>query len=453
MKIVIVGDGKVGRTFAEELSGAGHDVTIVDVRASAVQEAGNDLDIIAIEGNGSTYDAQIQAGVDKADLLIAVTSTDEMNLLICLIAKKVGARHTIARVRNPQYMKETEMIKDDLGLSMSINPEMICATEMARVLRTPSAIKIDTFAKGRVEILKLRIGEKSPLAGIQLKDFGKFKAHVLVCAVERGGEAYIPNGSFRLEKEDRISIVASTREAANFFKRIGVQSSPVKEVMIIGGGRIGFYLAKQMLYFGANVKIIEKNWDVCQDLAAHLPDAEIICGDGTDNKLLSQERVESMDAVATLTGFDEQNILISLYVRGICNAKVITKINRSSYSEIIENMDVGSVFSPRYTAAEAVSRYVRAMANSKGSNVETLYKIAGDKAEALEFRVGENSRVCGIPLASLPTKPGILIGSINRGARVIIPQGQDVIQKGDSVIVVTTVPGLNDLDDILEKRR
>ena len=453
MRIVIVGDGKVGRTFAEELSGAGHDVTVVDIRASALQQASDDLDIMAIEGNGSTYDAQMQAGVDKADLLIAATSTDEMNLLTCLIAKKIGARHTIARVRNPQYMRETNMIKDDLGLSMSINPELICATEIARVLRTPSAIKIDTFAQGKVEILKLQIREKSPLDGIRLLELGKFRARLLVCAVERGGEAYIPNGTFRLEAGDRISIVAAPREAANFFKRIGIQKNPVKEVMLIGGGRIGYYLAKQMLEFGANVKIIEKDREVCKNLAASLPEAEIICGDGTDYQLLSQEHVEDMDAVATLTGFDEQNILMSLYVRDNSRAKVITKVNRNTYKGIIDQLEIDSVFSPRYTAAEVVTRYVRAMENSKGSNVETLYKIAADKVEALEFRVSRESKVCGVPLVDLPTRPGVLIGSITRGTRVIIPQGQDMIQAGDSVVVVTTVRCLNDLDDILERRR
>lgn len=453
MRIVIVGDGKVGRTFAEELCRAGHDVTVVDVLSGALQKTGDDLDIMAIEGDGSTYDAQMQAGVDKADLLIAATSTDEMNLLICLIAKKVGARHTIARVRNPQYMRETNMIKDDLGLSMSINPELACATEMARVLRLPSAIKIDTFAKGRVEILKFQIDAGSPLENMQLMDLRKFKARVLVCAVERGSEVYIPNGVFRLEAGDKVSIVAPPKEAAAFFKRIGVQTSPVRMVMLIGGGRIAYYLAKQMLEFGADVKIIEKDWDVCQSLAASLPEAVVIHGDGTDHQLLSQEHIEDMDAVATLTGFDEQNVLMSLYARQSTKAKVITKINRNSYEDIIEKMDIGSVFFPRYIAAEAVSRYVRAMENSKGSNVETLYKIVGDRVEALEFRVSPESKVCGIPLASLPTAPGVLIGSINRADRVIIPQGQDMIQAGDTVVVVTTMTGLNDLDDILDKRR
>lgn len=453
MKIVIIGDGKAGRTFAEELSKAGHDVTVVDTCASAVQQTGNDLDILAIEGNGSTLDAQLQAGVDKADLLIATTSTDEMNLLICLIAKKVGARHTIARVRNPQYRRETDMIKDDLGLSMSINPELICATEIARVLRTPSAIKVDTFAKGRVEILKLQIGENSPLNGIRLMEMGKFRARILVCAVERGKEAYIPNGGFRLEAGDRISVVTAPKEAAAFLKRTGVQKSPVKEVMIIGGGRIGYYLARQMVDFGANVKVIDRDPAVCAALAAALPEAEIICGDGTDYQLLSQEDVEDMDAVITLTGFDEQNILISLYLREITKAKVITKVSRTSYKSVTDKLGIDSVFSPRHTAAEVVSRYVRAMANSKGSNVETLYKIIGDKVEALEFRVKPGSRVCGVPLTDLPTRPGVLIGSITRGTRVIIPQGQDMIQAGDSVVVVTSIAGLNDLDDILEKHR
>ena len=442
MRIIIVGDGKVGSTFAQRLSKAGHDVTIIDKRATALQHTSESLDIMAIEGNGTTLEIQREAGVEQADLLIAATNTDEQNLLTCLIAKRAGAKHTIARVRSPEYVKEISLIQEDLGLSLTINPELACATEMARVLRFPSAVKIDTFTGGRVEILKHCLSPNSPLVGIPLSELSRFKARVL-----------IPNGSFQLAAGDRISIMAQPRDAFLFFRKIGAPTSPVRQIMLLGGGRIAYYLAAQMADFGANVKIIEQDYAVCRTLAEALPNVTIIHGDGTDHQLLSQEGMEDMDAVATLTGLDEQNILMSLYASQVSKAKIITKITRDSFEDIVENMDVGSVFYPRYIAAEAVVRYVRAMANSTGSNVETLYSIVGDKAEALEFRVSQGSRVCGVPLQDLRTRPGILIGSIHRGARVFIPRGQDTIEVGDSVVVVTTLPNLNDLDDILERRR
>ena len=453
MRIIIVGDGKMGSTFAQRLSKAGHDVTIIDKRATALQHTIESLDIMAIEGNGTTLEIQREAGVEQADLLIAATNTDEQNLLTCLIAKRAGAKHTIARVRSPEYVKEISLIQEDLGLSLTINPELACATEMARVLRFPSAVKIDTFTGGRVEILKHCLSPTSPLVGIRLSELSRFKASVLICAVERGKEVFIPNGSFQLAAGDRISIVAQPRDASLFFRRIGAPTSPVRQIMLLGGGRIAYYLAAQMADFGADVKIIEQDYVVCRNLAEALPNVTVIHGDGTDHLLLSQEGIEEMDAVATLTGLDEQNILMSLYAGQVSKAKIITKITRDSFEDIVENMDVGSVFYPRYIAAEAVVRYVRAMANSTGSNVETLYSIVGDKAEALEFRVSQGSRVSGIPLQDLRTRPGILIGSIHRGARVFIPRGQDTIEEGDSVVVVTTLPNLNDLDDILERRR
>ena len=453
MRIVIIGNGKVGSTFARQLAMSGHDVTIVDRRQSALQ-ACSDLDLMSIEGNGASYDVLLDAGVNRADLLIAATSTDEMNALVCLLGKKIGAKHTIARVRDPNFTKEINLVKEELGLSMAINPELACATEMARVLRVPSAIKVDSFAKGKVDMLKLQIAEGSPLADLPLAELRRFKANVLICAVERGGEVYIPDGFFRLKAGDRISLVAQPKQATLFFKQAGIPLSPVRKVMLIGGGRIAVYLAKQMIDFGASVKIIERDPKICNVLAGLVPEATVICGDGTDHQLLSQEHMEDMDAIATLTGFDEQNILMSLYAAQVARAKIITKVNRGSYEGVVDRMEIGSVFYPKYIAAEVVTRYVRAMENSMGSNnVETLYKIVGDRAEALEFKVNRECRVCGKPLQDLATKRGCLIGSITRGNRVIIPKGQDTIEPGDSVVVVTTIPGMSDLDDILERRR
>lgn len=452
MRIIIVGTGKVGRTFTRQLAKAGHDVVIVDRRKEALNVVSESMDVMSLQGNGTTLAIQEEAGVKDADLLIAAMDTDEKNLLTCLIARRAGAAHTVARVRSPEYAQEIRLIQEDLGLGLAINPELACATEMARVLRFPSAVKIDSFAGGKVELLKYRIPKESPLAGTRLADLSKFKANVLICAVERGREVIIPNGSFTLESGDRISIIAVPREAHRFFKGIGALTSPVRRVMLLGGGRIAVYLAQQLTELGVSVKIIERDEKIAASLDEQLPGVTVIHGDGTDRAVLSEEGIEDMDAVATLTGMDEQNILMSLYAGQVCKGKIITKINRNSFEDIVENMEVGSVFYPRYIAAEVVERYVRAIENSSGSNVETLYSIVGDKAEALEFRVLEGSKVCGIPLQTLKTRPGILIGSIHRDDRVFIPRGQDTIEPGDSVVVVTTLPNLGDLDDILERR-
>ena len=454
MKIVIIGAGKIGVTLTEQLANEGHEVTVVDNSAAALDAVGNTLDVMTVEGNGTSMDVQIEAGVPSADLAIAVMSTDEQNLLCCLVAKKLGVGNTIARVRTPEATASLRLIKDDLGLSMALNPEFASASEIARILRAPSAIKIDTFSRGRVELLKVRIGDDSVLAGKMLSELGRLQSGVLICAVERGQhEVYIPSGSFTLQAGDRISVIAKPRTAVQFFHKIAIQVNHVKRVMLIGGGKITYYLAKQMLDFGASVKIIESNAAVCESLAERLPDATIIHGDGTNEQLLAQEGIARMDAVVTLTGVDEENVLMSLYARSVSNAKIVTKINRTTFSHIIKALDLGSVFHPRYIAADHIVRYVRAMQNSRGSNVETLYKIVGNKAEALEFRATAKSAVCGKPLMELSLLPNLLIGAINRNGKILTPGGRDTIEPGDTVVVVTTVTGLNDLDDILDKRR
>ena len=453
MQIVIIGAGKIGVTLTEQLAHEGHNITVIDSRPEALTDIGNRLDIMTVEGNGISIETQTEAGVPQADLVIAVMSTDEQNLLSCLIAKKLGVGNTIARVRNPEYTSALQLVKEDLGLSMALNPEQASASEIARILRTPSAIKIDTFSGGRVELYKVDIPRSSPLDGLRLADLGRVYAGVLICVVERGAhEVHIPDGSFVLQAGDRISFIAKPKMAAKFFHKIGIPSDPVKRVLLIGGGRITYYLAKQMLDLGASVKIIESKRSICDELADRLPDATVIHGDGTNEQLLREEGIAKMDAIATLTGIDEENVLMSLYARSVSDAKIVTKINRPTFSHIVKSMDLGSVFHPRYIAADHIVRYVRAMQNSLGSNVETLYKIVGNKAEALEFRATEKSAVCGVPLMELSTLPDLLIGAINRGGKIITPGGRDTIEPGDTVIVVTTAAGLDDLDDILDKR-
>ena len=455
MKILIIGDGKIGSILAEQLSREKHEVTLVDRSGERLDQSNNELDVMIVEGNGTSRAVLLEAGADSADLVIACTGEDERNLMCCLIAKKLGARHTIARVRNPLYAQELSLIQDDLGLSMTINPEEACATEMARVLRFPSAIKIDTFAKGHVEILKTGVTADSPLDGLILKDIGKFRANVLICAVERGErEVIIPSGEFRLRAGDRISVVASSVEAQRFFRQVGVVTNRVRQVMLIGGGRMGYYLARQLLASGMDVKVVEADFARCEELSRLLPDATVIHGDGTDQRLLLEEGIEHMDAIAALTGIDEENIIISLYAGRTTKAKVITKINRDNYEPLVGSLSLGSVFYPRNICADNVLRYVRAMQNSDAyASMETLCKIVGNKVEAMEFRVTASADFCGIPLQDLHLKDGLLIGCISRGDRIITPRGSDTIEVGDSVTVVTTVSGMRSLNDIFAVRR
>ncbi len=451
MRIILVGCGKVGRTITEQLSLEGNDVTVIDLDNDRVHDVTNNFDVMGIVGNGSSYLIQKEAGIEEADLLIAVTGSDELNLLCCLIAKKAGDCSTIARVRNPMYTDEIAFIKDELGLSMTINPEYAAATEIARILRFPSAIKIDTFAKGRAELLKFIVDEGSSLAGASLIDIAKKdQSDVLVCAVERDDEVVIPTGSFELQVGDTISIVASPKDAKNFFKRMGVVTHQVKNVMIVGGGTIAYYLAKQLIAMGISVKIVEKDKQRCETLSELLPQAIIINGDATNQDVLMEEGITHCEAFVSLTGIDEGNIFLSLFARKCSKAKIVTKVNRISFDDIIHNFNLGSLIYPKYITAEYILRYVRAMRNSIGSNVETLYQIIENKAEALEFLINEDAPVVEIPLEQLDLREDILIACINHNGQIITPNGKSQIHVGDTVVVITTQRGLQDIKDILK---
>lgn len=451
MQIIIVGCGKVGETITKQLSQEEHNISVIDTKPEIVTNVSTIYDVQGIIGNGASYNVQMEAGIEKADLLIAVTQSDELNLLCCLIARKAGHCHTIARVRNPVYHQEINFIKEELGLSLIINPEHAASIEIARVLRFPSAIEIDTFAKGRVELLKFRIPAGSQLHNVALQDIaGKFKCDVLVCVVERDGEVIIPRGDFCLMERDVISIVTSPINAASFFKRIGVVTNQVKDTILVGGGGIAYYLAKQLLYMGIGVKIIEQNKERCEVLSDLLPKAIIINGDGTSEEVLMEEGLASTDSFVALTNFDEENIMLSLFAGSCSEAKTVTKINRISFNRVIKNLDLGTVIHPKYITAEYILQYVRAMQNSLGSNVETLYQIIDDRVEALEFFIQTDYAPVGIPIQELDLKKNLLISCINRKGRIIIPRGHDVIQKGDTVVVVTSNRGLKDIRDILK---
>lgn len=452
MNIIIIGCGKVGMTLAELLSEEEHNITLVDESPSRMQAVPEALDALRITGNGASISTLREAGIEDADILIAVTGQDELNLLCCLIAKKAGKCHTIARVRNPIYNQEIDFIKQQLGLSMIINPELTAAQEISRLLRFPSAIKIDTFAKGRVELLKFRVRPEFHLSGQPISQISSINSsNVLICAVERGNEVTIPDGGFVLQDNDALSIVASPQNAAAFFKTIGLKTNQVRSALLVGGGKIAYYTALFLQEMKIDVRIVEINRDRCEELTTLLPKATVIHGDATDRQLLMQEGLAKAEAFVALTSLDEENVLLSLFAQAHSHAKTVTKVNKISFTDIINNLDLGSVIYPKYLTADYILQYVRAMSNTIGSNVETLYQILDNRAEALEFSVHEKSPVTDLPLSALKLKPNLLIGCINRNGRIFIPRGQDSIQIGDTVIIVTTQKGLNDIQDILRR--
>lgn len=451
MNIVIVGAGKVGFTLAEQLSQEGYNTTIVDNDSAVVESVVNRFDVRGVVGNGASYDVQLEAGVQDADLLIAATSSDELNILSCMVARKVGVKHTIARVRNPDYSKQLQFMKQELGLSMVVNPEYSAALEISRMLRFPSAIKIETFAKGRVDLVELKINEQSPFVDLPVYALKKqFQLKVLICAVQREEEVIIPSGDFVLQVGDRIHVAASTQDINQLFKTASVLKDKVRSVMVTGGGKISFYLSQLLEGSSIHLKIIEHDVERCQELVEQTNDhVMIIQGDGTDQSLLLEEGIESTDAFVALTGIDEENILVSMFAGKKNVNKIITKVNRVELTGMLESLGIESVVSPKHIAANEIIRYVRAMQNSVGNHVETLCRLVNNQVEAIEFQVKEDPLLIGIPLEQLSIKPNILVSSIIRNGTVIIPDGKSSFQPGDSVVVVTTNQYLDDLSDIL----
>ncbi len=450
--IIIVGCGKVGSTLIEQLSKEGHDITIIDKNAQKVQELTNLYDIMGIVGNGASYSTQMEAGIEETDLIIAVTESDELNLLCCTVAKRVGNCAAIARVRTPDYSKEVNYLREKLGLAMIINPELEAAKEMARILYLPTTLEVNSFAHGQAELIKFKIPEGNVLDGVEIMSLGRsISTKVLICAVERDGEVYIPSGNTKLHKDDVISVVSSRKLVKSFLEDIGFRTKRVRDTMIIGGGKAAYYLAVQLLHMGISVKIIESDRERCEELSALLPKAIIINGDGTDEELLKEEGIEETQSFVPLTGIDEENIMLTLYARQVSDAKVITKLNRIQFRDVIGQLDLGSVIYPRYITSEAIIAYVRAKKDSKNSNnIETLYHMFDHRVEAIEFLVEKESEVTDIPLMDLSLKKNLLISFINRNGTIIIPGGNDCIKVGDTVMIVTTHTGFNGIRDILK---
>lgn len=450
LKIIIVGCGKVGRTLVQRLSSEGHNITIIDQKASRLEVITNLYDVMAVEGNGASYTLLKEAGVEEADLMISVTNSDELNLLCCTLATQAGKCAAIARVRTPDYSNEVGYLREKLGLAMVLNPELQAAREMARILYLPSSLEVNSFAHDQAELVKFEISKNSPLNGLLIRDLPrKIGVSTLIGAVERNGEVYIPSGLFTLESGDIPCLVADQQKAREFLSRIGEKARIVRDTLIVGGGRAAFYLADELLRAGVRVKIIEIDRDRCEELSVLLPGAVIINGDGCDKNLLLEEGIADAEGFVALTGIDEENIILTLFAKEVSHAKVITKINRIEFTEVIAHMDLGSVIYPKDMAAETIQGYVRARKASINSNVETLYHMYDQRVEAIEFMVKETSAITGTPLKDLKLKDNLLVSAIFRDGQAFIPSGQDSIHVGDTVMVITTHTGLNDILDVM----
>ena len=452
MKIVVIGAGKVGSILASQLVKEGHEVLMMDTDEERLEFLQNRIDIMTLCGNGASKEYLKEAEVDEADLVIAATSADEVNILSCFIARQIGAKKTIARVRNPEYRNQLELMKEELGLSMIVNPELSAASEISRILRFPSANDVELFCRGHVELVEYTIGKDCPLCNLALKDiYGKYKIKVLICAVRRGEDITIPKGDFILREGDKINITASPKNIHDFFEAIGSFKRPVKSVMIVGGSMIAYYLANQLTDMHIDVKIIEENPKRCDELSELLPKASIVCANATENDLLLEEGIMDFDGFVALTGLDEMNIIYGMYAKTKDVEKVITKVHHLSFPEVIKQSGIESVVSPKLITAERISSYVRAIQNSYSKNkVESLRRIVDNRIEALEFIVKDDEDYIGVPLKDLPIKEHILIAAIVRHGHAIIPGGFDEIKKGDSVVVITSeVASIEELNDIM----
>ena len=452
MKIIIVGCGKIGTALIESLVSEEHDIVVIDSDRKVLEEINNIYDVMCVCGNGADSDALEEANSDKADLFIAVTNSDELNMLSCFFAKKMGAEHTVARIRKTDYNdKSLNFMKQTLDLSMPINPEYRAAKELYNILKMPSAVKIESFSSGSFEMVELKLKPDSMLDGMTLVEMrGKFKAKFLICAVQRDGKVFIPSGNFVLHSGDKIGLTASQPEILKLLRELKLMQKQAKDVIILGGSRTAFYLAKRLIAAGNNVKIIEQNIERCEEISELLPGVSVIHADGTQQEVLEEEGIATTDAFVALTGIDEENILISYYAQKRGVPKVIAKVNRDELVSIADNMGLDCVISPKKIIADVLTQYARALQNSLGSKVETLYKLMDSNVEALEFTVSTDFIGVQTPLKEMSLKPHILIAGIIRGRKTIIPAGDDMIFPGDKVIIIAEQKGLNDLSDIIE---
>ena len=451
MNIIVVGGGKVGYSVAETLSAEGHDITVIDQNPATIEHISTALDVICVQGSAANPETLQAAQVEQADLLLAATEKDEVNMICGIAAHRLGARHVVARIRDPEYLHQSAFLQETMGLSMIINPEYECAREISRLLHFPSAVRVDTFSNGSVEIVDHRIPEGGRLAGMTLRELPTaIGAKVLVVMVERGGEALIPRGDFTLRVDDRLSISGSTAELRRFFGRIGQYRRPVKNVMLMGGGRVAVYLTRMLLEGGVSVTLIERDAARCERLCDLIPGASIVCGDATRSEVLDEEGLPRADAFVALTGDDGDNIITSLYARSCGVPKIITKLNRDLFSGLLEGAGLDSTVSPKALVAQQLTGYVRALSASRGGSMESLHRLADGKAEALEFLVDEDSLLVHKPLRELRLKKNVLISAVIRDGKSLIPDGSTELLVGDHAVVVSLSGRLTALDQVLE---
>lgn len=451
MKIVIIGLGAIGKTILKSLSGEEHTITIIDESKSKIEEMIEKYDVYGVVGNGACMDIQKEANVGEADLVIVLTRSDELNMLACLVAKKIGAQNTIARVRNPDYAKQIRAMKEDLGISMIVNPERETANEIFNLINLPSVAQIERFAKGRALLVEIVVKQGSTLIGETLESLGKkLTTKVLICAVQRGEKVTIPSGNFVIEAGDKIHITSDSKTLADFLREVNLTSSRLKHIMIVGGGSIGFYLADALSKKNYSVKLIEETMDDCEELAEFLPKVTVVCGNGTQHDLLIEEGIEAMDAFVALTDIDEENMIVSLFANKKNVKKTITKIKNSELYGMLDELGINTNVSPNQIVAGRIISYIRALANSRGSNVLTLYQLVSNQVEALEFVAKKQEKFYDKPMKELKIKENCLIACIIRKNEVIIPNGDSEIKLGDNVVVVTTHKNFDDLIDVFE---
>lgn len=451
MKIVIAGAGRIGGSLAEELSAEGHDITVIDKDAETLAHLADDVDVICLEGSATNSDVLLEAGADHANLMIAATEQDEVNMVCGISARKLGTPYVVARVRDPEYLGKSEFLQEALGISAIFNPEYECAKEISRILRFPSAARVDAFSKGSAEIVEHRIRAGETLEGLKLRDLQReIDAKVLVSLVERGKEAIIPNGDFVFAADDKLSITGTSKQLRKFFVGAGAYKKPVRSVMIFGGERISVYLTQLLHENGISVTVVEPDRRRCEELCELIPEANIICGDAKRSQVLQEEGIERTDAFVALTEDDGDNIITSFYARHCHVGKIVTRVNHEHFADIMAESELDCIVSPKKVVVQQITRYVRAMSDSADSSMETLYRLADGKAEAMEFKVGEDAKCVGVQLRDLPIKPNVLIAAVIRGKHSILPDGTTKIQPGDHAVIVTYAGKIKDIDDIVE---
>lgn len=449
MKIVIVGAGKVGEVLCKDLSSEGYDIVLIETDKDRMEDIIDMADITGLVGNGASHDIQIEAGVEDTDIFIAVTEHDEINIIASIIAKKLGAKHTIARVRSPEYSDNVNFAQKELGITLMVNPERESAKAIMDILKFPSAYNVDTFMQGKVNIVEFLVQENSPMENLALKDIKVTDEKMLICAVYREGKAYIPNGDFVIKSGDRIHVTGTVKSINEFIINCNYSTKPIRSVLIVGGGEMSYYLTGELLSKKIRVKLIEVNEERAEYLSQAFPNAIIIYADGTDHEVLLQQRIETYDAVISSTTIDEENIVLSMFAESVGIEKNIVKISRNTLKPIAERIGLDSVITPKKIIADFIIKYVRSTLNKKGSRVENLHRIVNDEIEAIQFHITEESDAIEIPLKDLKTKPGVLVACIRRGEKIIFPGGDDFVIVGDRVLVVTGKKYFDEFDDIL----